>query len=78
MKLSDFKYNLPEKLIAQYPSDIRDKSRLMLLNREDGSTKEGVFDDVLSYMEKGDTLVLNETKVFPARLEGKKTRQMQR
>ena len=72
MKLSDFKYNLPEKLIAQYPSDIRDKSRLMLLNREDGSTKEGVFDDVLSYMEKGDTLVLNETKVFPARLEGTK------
>lgn len=72
MKLSDFKYNLPEKLIAQYPSDVRDKSRLMLLNREDGSTTEGVFDDVLNYMEKGDTLVLNETKVFPARLEGTK------
>ncbi len=72
MKLSDFKYNLPEKLIAQYPSDERDKCRLMVLNREDGSTTEGVFDDVIDYMEEGDTLVLNETKVFPARLEGTK------
>ena len=72
MKLSDFKYNLPEKLIAQYPSKVRDKSRLMLLNREDGSTTESVFDDAINYMEKGDTLVLNETKVFPARLEGTK------
>ncbi len=72
MKLSDFKYNLPEKLIAQYPSKVRDKSRLMLLNREDGSTTEGVFDDVINYMDEGDTLVVNETKVFPARLEGTK------
>lgn len=72
MKLSDFKYNLPEKLIAQYPSDERDKCRLMVLNREDGSTSEGVFADVIDRMEKGDTLVLNETKVFPARLEGTK------
>jgi len=61
MKLSDFKYNLPEKLIAQYPSKVRDKSRLMLLNREDGSTTEGVFDDVINYMDEGDTLVVNET-----------------
>jgi len=72
MKLSDFKYSLPEKLIAQYPSDERDKCRLMVLNREDGSTTEGIFADVLDRMEKGDTLVLNETKVFPARLEGTK------
>lgn len=72
MKLSDFKYNLPEKLIAQYPSKQRDKCRLMVLNREDGSTTEGVFDDVLDYMQDGDCLVLNETKVFPARLEGTK------
>ncbi len=72
MKLSDFKYNLPEKLIAQYPSKERDKCRLMVLNREEESTTEGVFDDVLNYMEEGDCLVLNETKVFPARLEGTK------
>lgn len=72
MKLSDFKYSLPEKLIAQYPSDIRDRCRLMVLNRENGSTSEGLFVDVIDRMEKGDTLVLNETKVFPARLEGTK------
>jgi S-adenosylmethionine:tRNA ribosyltransferase-isomerase len=72
MKLSDFKYNLPEKLIAQYPSEKRDKCRLLILNRKDESLLEGVFSDVIDYMEKGDTLVINETKVFPARLEGTK------
>ncbi len=70
MKLSDFKYNLPEKLIAQYPSEKRDKCRLMVVNREDESITEGVFDDVTNYMEEGDCLVVNETTVFPARLEG--------
>lgn len=72
MKLSDFKYNLPDKLIAQYPSDERDQCRLMILNRETGTMEEGIFADVIDYMEKGDSLVINQTKVFPARLEGSK------
>ena len=72
MKLSDFKYNLPDKLIAQYPSDQRDQCRLMILNRENGAMEEGIFADVIDYMEKGDSLVINQTKVFPARLEGSK------
>ena len=70
MKLSDFKYNLPEKLIAQYPSEKRDECRLMIVNRADGSISEGVFKDAYEYMHKGDCLVVNDTKVFPARLEG--------
>ncbi len=72
MKLSDFKYNLPEKLVAQYPSPKRDQCRLMIVKREDGAVDEGVFADVIDYMEQGDSLVINETKVFPARLEGTK------
>ncbi len=72
MKLSDFKYNLPDKLIAQYPSDERDQCRLMILNRENSAMEEGIFADVIDYMEKGDSLVINQTKVFPARLEGSK------
>ncbi|HPI74110.1 MAG TPA: tRNA preQ1(34) S-adenosylmethionine ribosyltransferase-isomerase QueA [bacterium] len=72
MKLSDFKYNLPEKLIAQYPSEQRDKCKLLVVQRSDESLQEGLFSDVLSYMHEGDCLVLNETKVFPARLEGTK------
>lgn len=72
MKLSDFKYNLPEKLIAQYPHEQRDQSRLMILNRADESIQDNLFNDILDHMEEGDSLVLNETKVFPARLEGTK------
>jgi len=72
MKLSDFKYNLPEKLIAQYPSEQRDKCKLLVVQRSDESLQEGVFTDVVAHMHEGDCLVLNETKVFPARLEGTK------
>ena len=72
MKLSDFKYNLPEELIAQYPSERRDHSKLMVLDRETGNTQDKMFYDIVDYFEKGDCLVLNETKVFPARLEGTK------
>ncbi len=72
MKLSDFKYRLPEKLIAQYPSDRRDECRLMVLDRETGKTEEKKFKNVIDYMERGDCLIVNETKVFPARLEGTK------
>ncbi|MEE4310964.1 MAG: tRNA preQ1(34) S-adenosylmethionine ribosyltransferase-isomerase QueA [candidate division KSB1 bacterium] len=72
MKLSDFKYNLPEKLIAQYPSEKRDEARLMVLNRNDESVEERQFSDMHEYVDKGDCLVVNETKVFPARLMGTK------
>jgi len=72
MKLSDFKYKLPDKLIAKYPSDKRDKSNLMVLNRETQSIEQRVFSDIHEYFNEGDCLVLNETKVFPARLMGTK------
>ncbi|RMD94402.1 MAG: tRNA preQ1(34) S-adenosylmethionine ribosyltransferase-isomerase QueA [Calditrichaeota bacterium] len=72
MKLSDFKYNLPEKLIAQYPSEKRDKSRLMVLDRETQKIEDKIFSDVVDYINPGDCLVINETKVFPARLMGTK------
>ncbi len=72
MKLSDFKYKLPEKLIAQYPAEKRDQSRLMVLNREKQSIEETVFAEIHKYFNEGDCLVINETKVFPARLMGTK------
>lgn len=72
MKLSDFKYKLPEKLVAKYPAQKRDQSRLMVLKREDQSIEEKTFADVHEYFEEGDCLVVNETKVFPARLMGTK------
>jgi S-adenosylmethionine:tRNA ribosyltransferase-isomerase len=70
MKLSDFKYPVPEQMIAQYPKEPRDSSRLMVVNRQDGKIKHKVFNDVLDFFTKGDCLVINETKVFPARLIG--------
>lgn len=72
MELKDFIYELPKELIAQKPSDVRDMSRLLVLDRSTGSLKEGIFRDVLSYFGKGDVLVLNDTKVIPARIFGKK------
>jgi S-adenosylmethionine:tRNA ribosyltransferase-isomerase len=72
MKLSDFKYKLPEKLIAKYPADERDHSRLMVLNRENKAIEEHVFANICDYLRDGDCLVVNETKVFPARLMGTK------
>lgn len=72
MKLSDFKYPLPRNLIAKFPAKPRDASRLMVLNREDESIVEKKFSDVIDYFKKGDCLVVNQTKVFPARLFGKK------
>jgi S-adenosylmethionine:tRNA ribosyltransferase-isomerase len=72
MKLSDFKYKLPDKLIAKYPAQQRDKSKLMVLNRDSQEIDERVFSDVFNYLKEGDCLVINETKVFPARLMGTK------
>jgi S-adenosylmethionine:tRNA ribosyltransferase-isomerase len=70
MKLSDFKYDLPEELVAQYPSDKRGDSRMMVLGRNDKNMAHMNFTDVVSFLNPGDALVVNETKVFPARLIG--------
>ncbi len=72
MKLSDFKYNLPKTSIAKYPVSPRDKSKLMVINRETQEIENKTFADIVDYMEKGDVLVVNETRVFQARLYGKK------
>ena len=70
MKTSDFYYELPEELIAQDPLEDRSSSRLLYLNRESGEITHGVFTDVKKYLMPGDTLVINDTKVIPARLYG--------
>jgi len=72
MKLSDFKYPLPRNLVAKHPVHPRDHSRLMVLNRADESIEDRKFHEVLEFLSKGDCLVINETKVFQARLFGKK------
>ncbi len=70
MKTSDFNYNLPEELIAQTPIEPRDHSRLLVYHRKDGSVEHRHFYDIAEYLHAGDALVLNETKVIPARLLG--------
>ena len=72
MKLSQFKYDLPEKLISLYPSKNRDESRLLVLNRKTGSVEHRIFKDVIDYFDNKDVMVFNNTKVFPARLYGNK------
>ena len=72
MKLSNFNYDLPTELLAEYPSDQRDESRLMVLHRDSGKIEHKIFKDVIDYFEDGDSFVLNNTKVFPARLMGNK------
>ena len=70
MKLSDFNYDLPQNLIAQKPLEKRDTSRLMVLNKQTGEIKHEVFKDIINYLNKGDCVVLNDTRVLPARLYG--------
>ena len=72
MKLSDFYYDLPEELIAQDPLLKRSDSRLMVLNRQTGEIEHRHFEDILSYLNEGDCLVINDTKVIPARLMGER------
>jgi S-adenosylmethionine:tRNA ribosyltransferase-isomerase len=62
MKLSQFKFNLPESLIAHSPSDIRDESRLMVLHRDSGKIEHKIFKDVLDYFDDKDVMILNNTK----------------
>lgn len=70
MKTKEFYYDLPESLIAQHPLDDREESRLMIIDKKTGEIKENVFKDIVDYMEEGDCLVLNDTRVIPARLFG--------
>lgn len=72
MKVSDFDFYLPEELIAQHPLEKRDSSRLMVLDKKTGEIEHKSFHDIIDYLEKGDTLVLNNTRVMPARLIGEK------
>ena len=72
MKTSDFMYDLPEELIAQTPVEPRDHSRLMVVNRDTGAIEHKHFYDVIDYLNPGDSLIINETRVIPARLIGER------
>ncbi|APY01082.1 tRNA preQ1(34) S-adenosylmethionine ribosyltransferase-isomerase QueA [Lacinutrix venerupis] len=72
MKLSHFDFELPEELLAEYPAENRDESRLMVLNRKDQTIEHRQFKDIIDYFDEDDVMILNNTKVFPARLFGNK------
>ncbi|MBS1128780.1 MAG: S-adenosylmethionine:tRNAribosyltransferase-isomerase [Nitrospirae bacterium] len=72
LRLSDFDFDLPEELIAQAPAEDRDRSRLLVLDRQTGAVVHRVFSDLGAYLVPGDLLVLNDTKVFPCRLQARK------
>lgn len=72
MKLSQYKFNLPPDLIAKFPQENRDESRLMIINRKKGTIEHKIFNQIIDYIDEGDVFVFNNTKVFPARLYGNK------
>ncbi|MEO1653806.1 MAG: tRNA preQ1(34) S-adenosylmethionine ribosyltransferase-isomerase QueA [Bacteroidota bacterium] len=72
MKLSEFRFELPNSLIALYPVENRDESRLMVVHRDSGKIEHKIFKDIVEYFDEGDALIVNDTKVFPARLYGSK------
>jgi len=72
MKLSHFQFNLPKELLAEFPAENRDESRLMVIDRQKQTIEHKMFKDVINYFDDGDVLILNNTKVFPARLYGNK------
>ena len=72
MKLSEFEFELPANLIAEFPADQRDESRLMVVHRDTGKIEHKTFKDVIDYFDDGDVMVMNNTKVFPARMYGNK------
>lgn len=72
MKLSNFNFNLPKELLAEFPVENRDESRLMVVNRKTKTIEHKLFKDIIEYFDEGDVMVLNNTKVFPARLYGNK------
>src|SRR3989339_2256642 len=72
MKLSKFKFELPEELLAEYPAENRDESRLMVLDRKKKTIEHHTFKEIINYFDEGDLMILNNTRVFPARLYGEK------
>jgi S-adenosylmethionine:tRNA ribosyltransferase-isomerase len=72
MKLSKFKFDLPEELLAERPAENRDESRMMVVNRKEGTIEHKMFKDIVDYLDEGDVMLMNDTKVFPARLYGNK------
>ena len=72
MKTSDFKYNLPQELIAQVPLDDRSSSKLLVMDKHSGKIQHRIFRDITEFLNPGDCLVLNNTRVLPARLIGEK------
>ena len=72
MKLSDFSFDLPEELVAEYPSDNRDEAKMMVLHRETGKIEHKLFKDIINYFTEGDVMIMNNTRVFPARMYGNK------
>ncbi|WP_299674031.1 tRNA preQ1(34) S-adenosylmethionine ribosyltransferase-isomerase QueA [uncultured Tenacibaculum sp.] len=72
MKLSQFNFDLPSELLAEYPSEHRDEARLMVLNRKEQTIEHKLFKDLINYFDEGDVMMLNNTKVFPARMYGNK------
>ncbi len=72
MKLSNFQFNLPAELLAEYPAENRDESRLMVVNRANKTIEHKLFKDIINYFDDGDVMIMNNTKVFPARLYGNK------
>ena len=72
MKLSEFKFDLPSGLISLYPAENRDESRMMVIHRDTGEIEDRIFKDIVEYFDEKDVLVVNDTKVFPARLYGNK------
>lgn len=72
MKLSHFDFDLPAELLAEFPAENRDESRLMIVNRKNNTIEHKLFKDIIDYFDDGDVMILNNTKVFPARLYGEK------
>jgi S-adenosylmethionine:tRNA ribosyltransferase-isomerase len=72
MKLSEFNYDLPEELIANYPCDNRDEAKIMVIHRDTGKIEHKLFKDLINYFEEDDVMIMNNTRVFPARMYGNK------
>ena len=72
MKLSEFNFEFPQELIASHPAENRDEARLMVIHRKTGQIEHRQFKDIIEYFEEGDAMVINDSKVFPARLYGSK------
>ncbi|MGB0171638.1 MAG: S-adenosylmethionine:tRNA ribosyltransferase-isomerase, partial [Flavobacteriales bacterium] len=72
MKLSQFKFEVPQDLVAQYPLDNRDESRMMVVHKDTGEIEHKHFRDIIDYFDEGDVMVMNDTRVFPARMFGNK------